>query len=264
MRASVVRTLLVDIDLGARRVIAIEPGPGSVTTAWQPLNTVETRGEDVAVAQAAYADSAARVPRLVRLSPGGPSFLRYDGARSLDSRQRDWPVSLVFTGHATIATVKRALRTIGFTHLGHPRYLAYATTAAGRRFDVDRGLKTPCDTASTDAHVRLYAPPAGTSATRGWAASSSPRRTSIATTAAAWGRSCTGSRRSPSARSRARSSTSSAGACSAIGSRSATPSRCAATFATPRTSGSATGAPPSCACPDRSLNDRRPALATGL
>jgi hypothetical protein len=159
MRAATVRTLLLDIDVRARRVIAIEPGPGSVTTAWTPADTVETRGEDVAAARAALADSATRAPRLVRASPGGPAFLRYDGNASLDPRQRDWPVSLIFAGHATIANVKQALRGIGFTHVGHRRYLAYG--AAAKTFDSDRGLKTACDAASTDAHVRLYAPPSG-------------------------------------------------------------------------------------------------------
>jgi hypothetical protein len=159
MRASVLRTVLVDIDLRARRIIAIEPGPGSVTTRWAVTDTVETRGEDLAANRAVYADAATHPPSLVRASPTGPAFLRYDGNRSLDPRQRDWPVSLIFAGHASVPKVKAALSAIGFTHRGHRRFLAYRTPGSALRFVGDLGVKTPCDGASTDVHVRLYAPP---------------------------------------------------------------------------------------------------------
>jgi hypothetical protein len=105
-------------------------------------------------------DVARQPPRFVRLSDRGPAFLAYDGDPSLRRSGRDWPVSLVFAGHATVAKVKRALRAGGLTRLGHTRYLAYHTVDGPIRFDGDRGLKTGCDANGTDVHVRLYAPTA--------------------------------------------------------------------------------------------------------
>jgi hypothetical protein len=107
------------------------------------------------------ADVARRTPALVRLSDRGPEFLSYDGRLNLDDQQRDWPVSLVFTGGATIAKVKRALRSAGLTRRGNVEYLAYRTDGATLRIDGDRGLKTHCDKNHSDIHVRLYAPTAG-------------------------------------------------------------------------------------------------------
>jgi hypothetical protein len=145
LRASLLNTVLVDYSAG--RVVAIEPGPGSVTTTWTgPVHP-------------AIPATAVRDPLLVQLSPGGPSVLTYDGAASLDPTTRDWPVSLVFAGDATVGKVKSALRSLGFTHTGHERYLAYHGRVAAGLVDGDRGLKTACDASSTDLHVRLYAPP---------------------------------------------------------------------------------------------------------
>jgi hypothetical protein len=105
-------------------------------------------------------DLAVRPPQFIRLSEGGPAFLDYDGDASFDPAHRDWPVSLVFTGNASIATVKRALRAAGLTRRGNTHYLGYRVGAASPRFDGDRGLKGPCDANGTDLHVRLYAPTA--------------------------------------------------------------------------------------------------------
>jgi len=93
------------------------------------------------------------------LSEAGPAFLGYDGDASFDRRQRDWAVSLVFAGNASVGKVKKGLRQLGLTHRGHVRYLGYRTSLADSpRFDGDRGLKTGCDRNGTDVHVRLYAP----------------------------------------------------------------------------------------------------------
>jgi hypothetical protein len=73
---------------------------------------------------------------------------------------RDWPVSLVFAGHASVATVKKELRAVGLVRSGHTRYLAYRAPDGTIRFDGDNGLKTACDANGTDVHVRLYAPTA--------------------------------------------------------------------------------------------------------
>jgi hypothetical protein len=132
-------------------VIAVQPGPRSQTTQWSPRQPRATT---------AVTDASRRAPDLVRLSEGGPAFLAYDGAADVDTGHRDWPVSLVFTGHATVGKIKRALRTAGFTRTGHARYLAYRTSAGSTRFDGDRGLKTPCGADGTDVHLRLYAPSA--------------------------------------------------------------------------------------------------------
>jgi hypothetical protein len=103
-------------------------------------------------------DLARRSPTFYRLSDTGPAFLNYDGDASFDGAQRDWPVSLVFVGNATIGKVKSALRGLGLTRRGNVHYLGYRVGSASARFDGDRGLKTVCDANGTDVHVRLYAP----------------------------------------------------------------------------------------------------------
>jgi hypothetical protein len=105
-------------------------------------------------------DIARDPPRFLRLSDAGPSFLAYDGDPALGQSGRDWPVSLVFTGNASITRVKTALRAAGLTRSGHTRYLAYRNADGTIRFDGDRGLKGACDANGTDTHVRLYAPTA--------------------------------------------------------------------------------------------------------
>ncbi len=159
LRATVVRDLLVDIDTTRRRVIAVQPGPRSATTRWTPLRgpSADDR-EDLAAAASAVGVAPARAPTLLRVSEAGPAFLGYDGDTGLDPRHRDWPVSLVFAGRATVGKVKRALRTSGFTRRGEPRYLPYRTGASALRFDGDRGVKTRCDANANDVHLRLYAP----------------------------------------------------------------------------------------------------------
>jgi hypothetical protein len=160
LRAPVLRDLLVDVDLRRRRIVAIEPGPASVTSRWSFSEGSETRSEELAEARTALGDSQTGPLQLVRADEGGPSFLGHDGALGLDPHLRDWPVSLVFAGHATVGKVKHALVGQGYTHRGHTRWLPYRVQGGGLRFDSDRGVKTGCDAASTDVHVRLYAPSA--------------------------------------------------------------------------------------------------------
>jgi hypothetical protein len=148
--AAVLRDLLVDVDLRSGTIVAVTPGPASQTSTW-------TADPPTASPVSAVAATPG-VPRLIRLSPGGPTFAPYDGTQALGPAGRDWPVSLVFTGHATISKVKRALRTVGFTHLGEQRWLAYRAPGGSVRYDTDRGLKTAHDANGTDVHVRLYAP----------------------------------------------------------------------------------------------------------
>ena len=105
-------------------------------------------------------DSSEHAPHFVRLSENGPAFLDYDGEPTLETSGRDWPVSLIFTGDASIAKVKSALRSVGLTRSGLTNYLAYRVGSGTLRFNADKGLKTPCDSNGTDVHVRLYAPTA--------------------------------------------------------------------------------------------------------
>jgi hypothetical protein len=145
--------LLVDVDLRANRVIAVQPGPRSQTSQWaSPKPEVAP--------PTAPADAARQAPALIRLSERGPAFLAYDGAPDFATGNRDWPVSLIFAGHASVGKIKRALRVVGFTRSGHARYLGYRTGSGSPRFDGDRGLKTPCGADGTDVHLRLYAPSA--------------------------------------------------------------------------------------------------------
>jgi hypothetical protein len=152
LSAPVLRDLLVDVDFASLRVIAAQPGPRSRTDAAQ--------GSAGPTPVESPADAPRADPQLVRLSDAGPSFMAYDGTASLDRGARDWAVSIVFTGHASVGKVKRALRGLGFTHSGRTSYLPYRAGVGGLRFDGDRGVKTGCNRQGTDVHVRLYAPSA--------------------------------------------------------------------------------------------------------
>jgi hypothetical protein len=140
------------LTVRVRRIFSLGLGAAalsfSIAAAAPPL--LAPQGEDV----------ARKPPRFVRLSDAGPSFLAYDGDPVLTQSGRDWPVSLVFAGNASITKVKKELRAAGLTQTGHTRFLAYRTADGTIRFDGDRGLKGPCDANGSDTHVRLYAPTA--------------------------------------------------------------------------------------------------------
>lgn len=150
LSAPVLRDLLVDVDVMDGRVVAVQPGPRSRTDRHQQRvgPTPVDSPSDIARAN----------PRLVRLSDRGPAFLNYDGTPTLGRAARDWPVSLLFTGNASVHKVKRALRRLGFKRRGLTAYLPYRLAGAHLRFDGDGGLKTACDRQGTDVHLRLYAP----------------------------------------------------------------------------------------------------------
>lgn len=158
MRASTLRDVIVDVDRRRRTVVAVQPGPASTVTAWTPAVEPPSESPDDAPS---VAFSAARPPRLRTLSDRGPAFFTEDGDPTLRPDGRDWPVSIVFTGRATVPKVKAALRTVGLVRRGHTRYLGYRLPGSGLlRFDGDRGLKATCDAAATDVHIRVYAPSA--------------------------------------------------------------------------------------------------------
>jgi hypothetical protein len=161
MQARVLRDVLVDVDVRRKVAAAIQPGPASSIAVWAPVGSgrvARTVSEDEAPS-AAF--SAARRPRLLRLSDAGFAFFTQDGDASLRPSGRDWPVSVVFAGAASIAKVKTALRGLGLTRRGHARSLGYRLPGSGLlRFDSDRGLKERCDANATDLHVRVYAPTA--------------------------------------------------------------------------------------------------------
>jgi hypothetical protein len=148
--SAVVRDLLVDVDLGRGAVVGVEPGPASAVPSWSGGSPPST---------AATVAPAPGAPARVRLSPQGPSFAPYDGGAAPRTGARDWPVTLVFAGHATVGKVKRAMRTVGFTRTGERRWLAYGAAGPAAHQDGDRGLKTANDANGADVHMRFYAPP---------------------------------------------------------------------------------------------------------
>lgn len=133
----------------SRRVVGVQPGPASPPG--PPVGEYE-------VPSSAF--SPRHGGRLLKLSDRGPAFFGQDGDPVIRCSGRDWPVSLVFTGAATVAKVKAGLRRLGLVRRGHPRYLGYQTGTGGLRFDGDRGLKNACDPNATDLHARIYAPAA--------------------------------------------------------------------------------------------------------
>lgn len=161
MRAAVLRDLLVDVDLRRGRAVAIEPGPGSAVTRWARVGAGGRRSAVSEDEAPSAAFTATQPPRLRRLSDAGFAFFAEDGDPSLRPDGRDWPVSVVFAGAASVAKVKAGLRKIGLTRRGHSRSLGYRLPGSSLlRFDGDRGLKGPCDADATDLHVRVYAPTA--------------------------------------------------------------------------------------------------------
>jgi hypothetical protein len=156
MTAATLSDLVLDVDVPHSRVVGIQPGPGSHVTAWS-LTKPAGPSEDERLSSAF---TPRRPPRLLRLSDSGPAFFTQDGDPTLEGSARDWPVSLLFTGNATIAKVKAGMRQLGLVRRGHSRFLGYRTAGDVIRFDGDRGLKTACDANATDLHVRLYAPTA--------------------------------------------------------------------------------------------------------
>lgn len=148
LSSSAIVDLLVETDRARQRILAVEPGPRTSTREWSGSAGLPTTNA-----------TASHAVRLVRLSDAGPAFATYDGLLGFGSRHRDWPLSLVFYGAATVTRVKAALRRVGLVRRGESRLLAYRRAGSSSvRFDSDRGLKTRCDAAGTDLHVRVYAP----------------------------------------------------------------------------------------------------------
>lgn len=152
------RDLVLDVDVRSGRLLGIEPGPDSAITAWspKPRPIPTTEGDDTLPTNF----TARLPPHLLTLSDGGPAFFGQDGDPSLLRSGRDWPISLVFSGAATVTKVKAGLRRIGLVRRGGSAFLGYRTVDGILRFDGDRGLKSACDANGTDLHVRVYAPTA--------------------------------------------------------------------------------------------------------
>ncbi|MCW3016022.1 MAG: hypothetical protein JWO02_3114 [Solirubrobacterales bacterium] len=161
MHARALRDVLIDVDLRRQAVIAVQPGPASSMASWTPVSNPgagRAKSEDE---KPVTTFTALHPPRLRQLSVTGPEFFAEDGDPTLRRDGRDWPVSLIFAGAATVPKVKAALRAVGLVRRGHPRSLGYRLPDSDLlRFDGDRGLKQPCDADATDLHVRLYAPTA--------------------------------------------------------------------------------------------------------
>jgi hypothetical protein len=162
MTAARLGDLMLDVDVGQSRVVGVQPGPGSQVTAWKAPAGAGGRpgGRVTEDERLSGAFTPSHPPRLVLLSDHGPSIFTQDGDPTVRTSARDWPVSLIFTGGATIAKVKAGMRDLGLVRTGHARFLGYRTAGGLVRFDGDHGLKNICDAAATDLHVRLYAPTA--------------------------------------------------------------------------------------------------------
>lgn len=154
MQARSLRDLVIDVDLARRRVLGIQPGPASQVTSW--TTTKPSLHDDDETPSTRF--TPRRAPRLLRLSDRGPAYFTQDGDPVLRQNGRDWPLSFVFMGRATVPKVKAGLRRLGLVRRGHPRYLGYQEPGGALRFDADRGLKTACDANASDIHARVYAP----------------------------------------------------------------------------------------------------------
>lgn len=112
-----------------------------------------------AVAAPALGATASQPPVAASPDGGATRFLTYDFENaSVGADNQDWPVTLVFRGHATVAKVKRALGPA----FRWPGSLQYGLVAQGGRFawDVDAGRKTAiCSLLRPSVHYRLYAMP---------------------------------------------------------------------------------------------------------
>ncbi|MEA2492443.1 MAG: hypothetical protein QOJ29_354 [Thermoleophilaceae bacterium] len=88
------------------------------------------------------------------LSSTGARFLNYDGSRNLDPHQRDWPITLVFYGNASIS---KAYNLTGYGGGGSEESEAYKlTSTAHGHFHTEGGKKSGCSNAR-DTHLRAYA-----------------------------------------------------------------------------------------------------------
>jgi hypothetical protein len=93
----------------------------------------------------------------IQLSANGDRFLNYDGQKSFQFNNRDWPITMIFYTNATISKVEDYYRSRGFSgHGGHMyEYYAPHTNYNKVRKDSDKGVKTPC-VDGLDRHIRVY------------------------------------------------------------------------------------------------------------
>ena len=96
--------------------------------------------------------------RFERLTQGGSRFLNYDGARNFRRRDRDWPIDFIFWHAASVDKVKAYFDEVGMDLIGGTMYEGYKyTPGSRRRFDNDRGKKSPCGSNThQNEHVRIY------------------------------------------------------------------------------------------------------------
>jgi hypothetical protein len=88
------------------------------------------------------------------LSSSGARFLNYDGSLNLDKNQRDWPITLLFYGNASIS---KAYNLTGYTNGGSDEFEPYKlTSTAHGHFHKEGGRKSGCSNAR-DTHLRVYA-----------------------------------------------------------------------------------------------------------
>ncbi len=93
---------------------------------------------------------------LKAVSSSGDQFYNYDFiSKSVSTAGVDWPVTLIFTGNASVSKIKSAYRTRGWSNPFASTMYGYANDGSGFLFASDAGVKT---FASKSPHLRLYAP----------------------------------------------------------------------------------------------------------
>jgi hypothetical protein len=83
-------------------------------------------------------------------------FYNYDfTSRTVSATGVDWPVTIIFTGNASVSKIKSAYRSRGWGNPFVTTMYGYENDGSGFVFAGDGGVKT---FATTSPHMRLYAP----------------------------------------------------------------------------------------------------------
>jgi hypothetical protein len=107
----------------------------------------------LAVASVAGAWTAAG---LRAVASGEDQFYNYDfTSKTVSATGVDWPVTIIFTGNASVSKVKSAYRSRGWGNPFANSMYGYADDGSGFVFSTDGGVKT---FATKSPHMRLYAP----------------------------------------------------------------------------------------------------------
>ena len=107
----------------------------------------------LAVASAAGAWTAASLQPVTSVED---QFYNYDfTSRTVSTTGVDWPVTIIFTGNASVSKIKSAFRSRGWSNPFVNTMYGYENDGLGFVFAADGGVKT---FATKSPHMRLYAP----------------------------------------------------------------------------------------------------------